>query len=134
MDIYFAGSIKGGRENQEFFEIIIKLLSKHGNILTEHVAEPGLTQQGETNITQNEIIERDIKLIDSCDLVVAEVTTPSLGVGYEIGRAEMLGKKIVCLYQCDDEHKISAMIMGNKSIIKKKYNKEDLEEVINSIV
>ena len=31
--------------------------------------------------------------------IVAEVTQPSLGVGYEIGRAVAMGKKILCLYR-----------------------------------
>ena len=31
--------------------------------------------------------------------MVAEVTQPSLGVGYEIGRAVAMGKKVLCLYR-----------------------------------
>ena len=31
--------------------------------------------------------------------IVAEVTQPSLGVGYEIGRAVAMGKRILCLYR-----------------------------------
>ena len=31
--------------------------------------------------------------------LVAEVTQPSLGVGYELGRAVAMGKKILCLYR-----------------------------------
>jgi len=34
--------------------------------------------------------------------VVAEVTIPSLGVGYEIGRAVALGKRVLCLYRARD--------------------------------
>lgn len=32
-------------------------------------------------------------------VVVAEVTQPSLGVGYELGRAVALGKQILCLFR-----------------------------------
>lgn len=32
-------------------------------------------------------------------VVVAEVTQPSLGVGYELGRAVTMGKKIFCLFR-----------------------------------
>ena len=31
--------------------------------------------------------------------VVAEVTQPSLGVGYEVGRAVAMNKKILCIYR-----------------------------------
>lgn len=34
-------------------------------------------------------------------VIVAEVTQPSLGVGYEIGRAVALGKVIICLFRPD---------------------------------
>ena len=33
---------------------------------------------------------------------MAEVTQPSLGVGYEIGRAVAMDKKILCLYRPQD--------------------------------
>ena len=32
-------------------------------------------------------------------VVVAEVTQPSLGVGYELGRAKAMNKKILCLFR-----------------------------------
>lgn len=54
--------------------------------------------------------------LEQCDIVVAEVTTPSLGVGYEIATARHLGKQILCLFHevpgC--EGKLSAMIEGAK--------------------
>ena len=31
--------------------------------------------------------------------IVAEVTQPSLGVGYELGRAVAMGKRILCIYR-----------------------------------
>ena len=34
-----------------------------------------------------------------CAVLVAEVTQPSLGVGYEIGRAVDMNKRILCLYR-----------------------------------
>ncbi|MEI7962017.1 MAG: nucleoside 2-deoxyribosyltransferase [archaeon] len=43
------------------------------------------------------IFDRDVAWIKEADLVVAEVSMPSVGVGYEIGFAESLGKKIICL-------------------------------------
>jgi hypothetical protein len=37
--------------------------------------------------------------LKEADVIVAEVSTPSLGVGYEIGKAEDMGKRILCLYK-----------------------------------
>ena len=60
-------------------------------------------------------------------MIIAEVTTPSLGVGYELAFAEKLNKPILCLYQKNNKNSLSAMISGNKYIICKTY--KDLLEV-----
>ena len=54
------------------------------------------------------IFSRDIKLIEECDAIVAEVSTPSLGVGYEICYGLQIGKPILCLYK--EGIKLSQMI------------------------
>ena len=38
------------------------------------------------------------EIIEQSDLFIAEVSRPSLGLGIEIGRAEMKNKKILCIY------------------------------------
>ena len=68
-----------------------------------------------------------MKFLKACDLVVAEVTNPSLGVGYEIGRAIENDKKVICLYRDIENKKISAMILGSKDILSFKY--QDLESL-----
>ena len=40
-----------------------------------------------------------ISVLSLSIVLVAEVTQPSLGVGYEIGRAFNMNKKILCLYR-----------------------------------
>ncbi len=117
MKIYFAGSIRGGRADQSLYADIITELQKYGTVLTEHVADKKITSYGENSRSSAEIFERDMSWLRECDMVVAEVTTPSLGVGYEIGTAESLGKKVFCLYRDVEGKSLSAMIAGNTSII-----------------
>ena len=62
------------------------------------------------------IHDRDMKWLIDSDLIIAEVTNPSLGVGYEIGRALEYDKKIICLYRKDSPSRLSAMISGSKLI------------------
>lgn len=69
-------------------------------------------------------------LADS-DLVVAEVSTPSLGVGYELARAESLGKPILCLYRNQDSRRLSAMVSGNPDTMVARY--ETVEEALTHI-
>ncbi len=113
MKIYFAGSIRGGRDDTKLYIEIIGLLKTYGEVLTEHIGDINISHMGETIATEF-IFNRDVDWLKSCDVVVAEVTTPSLGVGYELGIAEMLGKKILCLYREMPDKSLSAMVRGNK--------------------
>ncbi|MBU1139834.1 MAG: nucleoside 2-deoxyribosyltransferase, partial [Proteobacteria bacterium] len=87
MNIYFAGAIRGGRDDAELYATLIQWLKQYGRILTEHVGNEDLLQE-EQFLSEKEIFARDMRWIAEADLVVAEVTTPSLGVGYELAVAE----------------------------------------------
>ncbi len=111
MKIYFAGSITGGRQDQALYLEAINLLSNYGEVLTEHIGDAVIAVTGET-IGAEAIFKRDVAWLEQSDVVVAEVTQVSMGVGYELGIAEKLGKKVLCLYRPSDK-RISAMIAGN---------------------
>ena len=111
MTIYFASSISGGRGDQAIYQQIIELLRSHGTVLTEHFGDPALTDAGES-LDDRFIHDRDIAWLRQADVLVAEVTTPSLGVGYEIGRALEWGKRVVCLYRPSEGRRLSGMIAG----------------------
>ena len=115
MKIYFAGSIRGGRDDAGLYSEMIALLQKYGEVLTEHIGDKQLSIHGEGHAAEY-IFQRDVDWVREADVIVAEVTTPSLGVGYEIGLAEQLGKKIVCLYRPQLDRKLSAMILGNSKL------------------
>ncbi|OUW20736.1 MAG: nucleoside 2-deoxyribosyltransferase [bacterium TMED161] len=134
MKIYFAGSIRGGRNDAEIYSQIIEFLQGYGEVLTEHVGKKDLNSMGESALSDKQIHDRDIKWLLESDLMVAEVTNPSLGVGYEIGRAIEAEKKIICLYRESDK-KLSAMISGSKNIDTIKYYQlEDIKEAIEDIL
>lgn len=131
MKIYFAGSIRGGRDDKELYLEIINLLGKYGKVLTEHIGDKTLSAMGEDGPTDKYIYDRDMAWLNEADVVVAEVTTPSLGVGYEIGKME--GKKpILCLFREQDGKRISAMIAGNGNLQIKKYkNLKDVQKILS---
>jgi nucleoside 2-deoxyribosyltransferase len=120
MKIYFAGSIKGGREDTDTYLKLINYLKKYGDVLTEHVGDKSINEAGESLPSSN-IYERDIRWLRSADLVLAEITTPSTGVGYELRAAEELKKKVLCLYNSRTKS-ISSMISGNSYFTVKKYD------------
>ena len=49
MKIYFAGAIRGGREDAQLYKDIIAYLTEKGQVLTEHVGNMDLSWKGETS-------------------------------------------------------------------------------------
>ena len=112
MKLYFAGSIRAGREDAPLYREIILHLKQYGEVLTEHVGDPNLSGEGQARLSDREIHDRDVGWLLSSDAVVAEVTAPSLGVGYEIGTAVRVGIPVIALYREDGGKPLSAMISG----------------------
>ncbi|XP_058162747.1 5-hydroxymethyl-dUMP N-hydrolase [Dasypus novemcinctus] len=111
--LYFCGSIRGGREDRALYARIVSRLRRFGTVLTEHVAAPELEESGEEAAGGDRLIhERDLAWLQQADVVVAEVTQPSLGVGYELGRAVALKKPILCLFRPQSGRVLSAMVRG----------------------
>ena len=129
MKIYFAGAIRGGREKVYDYQKMVQQFEKCGaEVLTKHVADPNLSVKGE-NMSFKEIYERDIKWLKECDIVFADITLPSLGVGYEISYAENLGKDIYAIYEKGAN--VSGFLRGDEKINFLAY--ESVDEVINKI-
>ena len=134
MKIYFAGSIRGARDEEKTYLRIIDYLGSFGDVLTEHVGYQDV-EKSEKNHSDIYIFERDVKWLESSDAMIADVTVPSLGVGYEIGFAETLNIPILCLYNPKNKKPLSAMITGNKNIIWKEYSSfEDAQMLIKNFL
>jgi nucleoside 2-deoxyribosyltransferase len=132
MKIYFAGSISSGRQDVAVYQKIISILKQYGKVLTEFIGDSSLSEKGEGNISDKEIHDRDLNWLLSSDLVVAEVSNPSLGVGYEIGRALEHGIKVICLYKKTEEKRLSAMIKGAPGVSVLVYeNIDEIEDLIH---
>jgi 2'-deoxynucleoside 5'-phosphate N-hydrolase len=85
-------------------------------VLTEHVADQALGAGGESALSDQEIHDRDLAWLAQADAVVAEVTVPSLGVGYEVARALQRGIPVLCLYRPVPGRRLSAMIAGASGV------------------
>ena len=135
MKIYFAASIRGGRSDVELYKQIVEYLSTFGDVLTEQVADKTITETGEEEGTDIVIHNRDLELLVRSNVVIAEVSTPSLGVGYEIGRAIEKEKRVLCLYRPQEGKRLSAMIAGCSYITNKEYtNLDEARRAINSFM
>lgn len=122
MKIYFAGAIRGGRNDTALYNEMIQYLQTFGKVLTEHVGDMGLTEEGDDGPNDPAIHDRDMAWLRDCDLIVAEVTLPSLGVGYELGWACALNKPVLSLYRSATGKRLSAMIAGSDAIVTAQYS------------
>jgi 2'-deoxynucleoside 5'-phosphate N-hydrolase len=111
MNIYFACSITGGREFEQIYQQLMQALLADGHeIPTAHLADSNVLAL-EAVTPAREVYERDVIWIRKADTLIAEVSAPSHGVGYEIGFALNSGKPVLCIYQ--EGRKVSKMISGN---------------------
>lgn len=135
MKFYFCGSIRGGRQLAADYHEIINMLKRHGQVLTEHLGSDQQIESRDRILSDVQIHDRDMNWVRESDLVVAEVSIPSLGVGYEIGRAIELGKPVLCLVRSDAEATLSAMIAGSEGLTPLTYERlSDLPDRIGAFI
>jgi 2'-deoxynucleoside 5'-phosphate N-hydrolase len=131
MNIYFACSITGGREFEPVYRAITTALQADGHAVpTAHLADASVKfREGQVN--PRDVYERDTTWIRACDALVAEVSTPSHGVGYEIAYALSLKKPVLCVFR--EGQPLSKMLSGNShpSISVKSYR--DTDEALDLI-
>lgn len=134
MIVYCAAPIKGDQKFHNYCLDIIKQVSSLG-----HTALSELNSEFKPAIplTDSEIFSRDIKWIDKSEIVIAEVSGPSLGVGFEIAYS-IYKKKINVLALVNSEAQdVSAMVTGCHSellTIKKYADTEDLKKSVSVFI
>jgi hypothetical protein len=134
--VYFAGSIRGGRADAELYAQMIAHIKVTDTVLTEHVGDSGLSVEQQTRGRDRVIYEQDTAWLRQCDVVIAECTCPSLGVGYELAYGERFGKECHILYR-GDACELSAMLSGDGYFHLHPYRTKDeafsaLDGILNS--
>jgi len=133
MKIYFACSISGGRKDEKVYQRLVDALDKLGvEVPTAHIADTGI-ESTDGHKDPWDIYQRDVDWIKESDILIAEVSNPSHGVGYEIGYALSLGKPVLCLF--NKEVIVSKMITGNPDpllSVKSYLNLVEAEEILKT--
>lgn len=113
MNIYFSCSITGGRNDQTVYRQLVQALLDDGHTVpTAHLADENISTL-EKAVDARDVFQRDTVWVKECDVLVAEVTTPSHGVGYEIALAECAGKPVFLCHRAGAV--VSKMLSGNPS-------------------
>ena len=110
MDLYFSCSLTGGRADQPIYLAMVEHLQALGHrVLTAHLAAVGV-MTADDEVSPLAIFERDTTWLRACDAVIAEVSTPSHGVGFEVAYALDRGKAVLCLAR--EGVRVSKMLTG----------------------
>jgi hypothetical protein len=134
MNIYCAGAIKGDISYQSFYKNIVEYLCETG-----HMAYSELNKELFTSgsLTDREIFTRDVQWIKESQLMIAEISGPSLGVGFEISFAlYVLNIPVLACYHFD-AGKVSSMITGCTSdllTVKSYTSIEELKVLIDNFI
>lgn len=129
MKFYYAASIWGAQGDPQFNLDVINYLKRYGKVLSEHLFLPDYSKNEKLSIC--EIHDRDINWINESDRIVAEVSAPSLGVGYEIREGVIRKKPVLVLWRKQESKRLSAMISGSPGVIVCEYL--DLNDVKRGI-
>ncbi|HUP65946.1 MAG TPA: nucleoside 2-deoxyribosyltransferase [Thermoanaerobaculia bacterium] len=137
--IYFSGSISGGRGDLEIYRRLVELLKAHGFQVNAGEVTSAEVGVGGSPLESPEVFERDLRWIEEVaragGALIAEVTTPSHGVGYEIATARWrFGIPVVALFRPASGRRCSAMIAGDPGIHLVEYDEDDLEAAIDRTV
>ena len=117
MRIYLACTVRGDRGAVEGLRALAAALESAGHtVLTKHLLEDDV-EGVESALTERVVYERDITWLESCDVLIAEASGSSFGVGFEVGyvlgRSDGTDQRVLLLYRADRRDAISRLIVGN---------------------
>jgi 2'-deoxynucleoside 5'-phosphate N-hydrolase len=134
MIIYCAGPIRGNTTYQDNYSEIVRIVESMGHTA---LSEKSSKFSSSIMLSDKQVYTRDIKWIDASKIVIAEVSGPSLGVGFEVSYALFVKKMPVLAVYHDQAGQISAMITGctdPQLQIKKYSNVDDLTSIIKKFI
>ena len=135
--VFFSCSMRGGYSKlaqAELRQIPDLLESLDLELLSRHQTQDDFWKS-ESRLTERQIHDRDYRWLQKADLVIAEITNPSLGVGAELADAVWLGIPVLAVYKREYEHEISAYICGKAGVVCRAYrDTADLKEIIREFL
>lgn len=118
MKAYFVASVSGRGKYLNNYSKIVKVLKDSGTIVSENIIES--SKEGVYSLTDEQKVKyykQVLKWISKADYVVAEVSYPSIGVGYEISLALEKMKPVIVLHEKGDSPHFLKGINSEKLLI-----------------
>jgi nucleoside 2-deoxyribosyltransferase len=137
MRIYLACTVRGDRSGVLAGRAICERLEHHGHeVQTKHLLADDV-ETAEAQLTEGDVFRRDLGWLAQCDVLVAEASGSSYGVGFEVGyvlgRAHASRQRVVLLYDRGRRHAISRLITGNCDPNCATFGYESIEELTEFI-
>jgi 2'-deoxynucleoside 5'-phosphate N-hydrolase len=135
MKIYFVASITGKKYYLDNYKKIIKELENLGHtVISDHIIGAETEQLlNESSNERSAHYKKVKKWLSSVDIVIAEVSYPSVSVGYELAHALEKGKPVLALHVPE---KVPVALLGEPSdkLTMESYLKEELKKDLNILV
>lgn len=117
MQIYLACTVRGDRGAVAGLRSLVASLEDAGHtVLTKHLLDDNV-DGAESALTERAVYDRDIAWLEACDVLIADGSGSSFGVGFEVGyvlgRSDRTDQRVVLLYRADRRDQISRLIVGN---------------------
>lgn len=137
MNIYLACTVRGDRRGLAAARAIADAAERHGHtVVTRHLLADDV-EVAESVLTERQVFERDLAWLDSADLLIAEASGSSYGVGFEVGyvlgRADRTGQRVLLLYDTARGASISRLIAGNSHGFCTTYPYRDAEDLLRFV-
>lgn len=134
MTIYLACTVRGDRGGVLAGRAICERLLAHGHdVLTTHLLADDVNE-AEAELAEADVYRRDLAWLSGCDVLIAEASGSSYGVGFEVGyvlgRAGVSGQHVVLVYAQARRDHVSRLITGNCDTNCTTFGYSSLDELI----
>ena len=117
MNVYLACTVRGDRSALDSARRIAATIGECGHtVLTSHLLADDV-DVAESALTEQDVFERDLAWLARADVLIAEASGSSFGVGFELGYfladAAGTGRRALLLYDAGRRRSVSRLAVGN---------------------
>ncbi len=136
MKVYFTASLHGKDKFEKDYQVVVDSLEKlgHKTHSDQILKNSSRSVKAETPEQTAEVYQKLSKLLKSSDIIVAEISYPSVSVGHEISLGLELNKPVIALYTGDANPHQYLMGIPNDNLQVFKYNQEDVEKIVKDAI
>jgi hypothetical protein len=104
--------------------------------MTSHLLADDV-ETAESALSDREVFARDLNWLNSADVLIAEASGSSYGVGFEVGyvlgRAAQSGQRVILLYEAARASQVSRLIAGNTHPLCMTYSYRDADDLLQFV-